>query len=211
MEGDLSKFEWGRPYSTRKTFRHWRYYYNHTYQADYKLVEDYHHKAYWVRGDIIILGSGYYGPPTAEWRKWFQPKEDYLKYLHENRVRDKRIPLYARSEYALLLSRYKWTKHKDMIYRDYGTILMMLTGSRQGHILKIYASTPFDIYATFPYGQPGSFIDKMISKLPQHKEIREIIEYVKSRLTYHSTYDKLKTSLARSIFVEKMVDAFGEE
>lgn len=205
MEGDLSKMPWGQPYSVKKIVKNWRYNYNHTYDAEYQLVNDGHHMAYWCRADIIKLGSGYYGPPGEEWRKWFQLKEDYLEFLHNNRRRDKRIPLYARSEYALILSRYKWVKHKHKKYRDYGTIFMMLTGSKIGHIRKIFASTPFSIFSSFPYGKPGSYVDNMIEReIPQHKEIRKMIKYVKTKAN-------LETKIARSIFVEKMVHAFGEE
>lgn len=205
MEGDLSKMPWGQPYSVTKTVKNWRYNYNHTYKADFQLIEDRHYLSYWCRGDIIKLSSGYFGPPTQPWRKWFQPKEDYLQYLHDNRRRDKRIPLYARSEYAMILSRYKWTKHKYQIFRDYGTIFMMLTGSKIGHIRKMFASSPFTIFSEFPYGKPGSYVDTMLSRLPQHKEIRKIIRYVNTKV------DNLNSQMAKNIFVEEMFHAFGEE
>jgi len=213
-EGDLSKLPWGKPYTEHKSVVNWRWKFKSEYDAEYSLADDRHHKSYWCRGDIIKFGSGYYRSyDIEEWREWFQPKEEYLKHLHENLVRDKRIPLYARTEFAMLLSRYKWTKYKFTTYRDYGSILMMLTGKNTGNVFKIYSSTPFSIYASFPYGDGGSYIDKMIRVLPQYEEIRKITKYVKSKskTTGYTPDEFLGISIARSIFVEEMYHAFAKE
>jgi hypothetical protein len=72
--------------------------------------------------------------------------------MRKNRLYDKRIPGYARNQYAIVLARYRWTKYKGyQNYRDYGSFIMMLSGDKIGHIRKYYATTPWGEIGRFPY------------------------------------------------------------
>jgi len=70
------------------------------------------------RGDIILL-------PELDW-----------------------VPKYAKNQFAVVLERYRQTKTSgSIIYRNYRTKVMMLTGPRKGHT-RIYGS-PFGPHLTF--------------------------------------------------------------
>jgi hypothetical protein len=47
-------------------------------------------------------------------------------------------PKYARGEYAVVLSRYRYIKHKYIKYIDYGAVVMFITGERKGHSRRFY-------------------------------------------------------------------------
>lgn len=98
------------------------------------------------QGDIIQFHSAYY--PRLSWQEWFVVEEDKKEMYKRN----KQIPGYAGKEYAIILARYKWVKYKRCaIYQDYGTIVMMLTGPRTGHVRKFYIKSPWNIVSRFPY------------------------------------------------------------
>lgn len=48
------------------------------------------------------------------------------------------FPKYARGEFAVILERYRYTKHKYLIYHDYGCVVMFVSGERKGHIRRFY-------------------------------------------------------------------------
>ena len=124
--------------------------------AQYMLVRD-SSRCYWKRADLIKFRLGYYlGPHREDWRSWFLSEKAYLAYLHTHQFsRNGEIPFYARSEYALIISRYKWKKDKypaySKIFNDYGTIVLMLTGSKAGHMRRYYNKIVFDLIARYPY------------------------------------------------------------
>jgi hypothetical protein len=151
------------------------------FQAQFKLVQD-TPQGFWKRGDIILFGSGYWNwHKQYEWKKWFMTQEDYLNNLHndESISRDKRIPMYARSEYGMMISRYKWIKDKGYkVFYDYGSIIMMLTGSKAGHIRRYYIKTPYNFLTSYPYDHIMPYYVKQgITKIPEVGRIQEAMNY----------------------------------
>jgi len=51
-----------------------------------------------------------------------------------------KFPNYAVGEFAVILERYKITKFKNHTYNDYGSVVMMLTGKKKGHIFKVQSA-----------------------------------------------------------------------
>lgn len=123
-------------------------------RAVYDTDIDYE-KTYWKLGDVVKFGRAYYDYEVRNnWRSWYFKKEDIDAYIKENCVRREKIPLYAEEQYAIILSRYKWIKYKwHGIYKDYGSVIMMLSGSMAGHIRRFYACSPWQRIDTFPYQQ----------------------------------------------------------
>jgi len=203
MEGDLSKFSWGTSFTKRQEGRRSRRYSKNiihfSYNAYYCLVK---HSRTYPRGAIIQFDYGCQEYVQEEWQRWFYEKDDFLNYLYKNKKRNKKVPLYARTEYAMIVSRYKWIKQKHKCYVDYGTIVMMLTGQRIGHVFKVYLSCPFGVISEFPFME--NYFPK-IDHLPQYTEIQKIINYIKSKKI------KLYSRKAADIFVEKMVQTFGDK
>ena len=86
-------------------------------------------------------------------------------------IRNINIPKYARNAYAIILARYKWTKYKKyMTFRDYGCIIMMLTGPRIGHVRKYYAKIPYSTVCKYPYE----------TNITNDPEVDKIIKILKS-------------------------------
>ncbi len=117
------------------------------YAAHFTTIPD-NKQLWWRKGDVIQFNSGFYGFYSNDWKQWFLKTKDKIKFLPVN----KRIPKYARNEYAMVLNRYKWIKQKGRIYTDYGVILMMLTGSKAGRVRRYYASSyPWNLVKQYPY------------------------------------------------------------
>jgi hypothetical protein len=133
------------------TFRNGKYFRNHAgrpFRATYTTCPD-NKKLYYRKGQVVKFGCGFnHYWPRNNWEEWFLTEKEKLK----RRPPNKEIPVYARDEYAVVLNRYKWIKQKSRIYQDYGTIVMMITGTHAGHIRKYYVkSPPFNITAIYPY------------------------------------------------------------
>jgi len=123
----------------------------HSYDAQFSTLENYN-RSTWKLGDVVKFGKGYHVRKVDGWQTWFLNKMDYHEHLKRNRCYDRTIPAYARNNYAIVLARYKWTKYKDCcIFRDYGTFIMMLTGSKVGHIRKYYIKCPYQYIGRYPY------------------------------------------------------------
>jgi hypothetical protein len=122
------------------------------YRSVYDTDIDYE-KTYWKLGDVVRFGSAYHDYLLKKsWKYWYYKKEDMDAHIKENCLRHEKTPLYAAHEYAIILSRYKWIKYKwHGIYRDYGSVIMMLTGSRPGYIRRFYACSPWNKIDTYPY------------------------------------------------------------
>lgn len=115
------------------------------------------------KGDIIKFESGYYEYDCGDWRDWFLTQKDRVKSFRRNSA----IPKYAMSEYGVVVNRYKVTKMKNPTFTDYGTIVMMLTGSHPGRLRKFYMSSPYKIISKFPHIKPRGGIN-VIMKKPFH-------------------------------------------
>ena len=122
------------------------------YRAVYDSEIDYE-KTFWNLGDIVKFGGAYHDYQIKNtWRYWYYKKDDIDNYIKNNCLRNEKTPLYAAHQYAIILSRYKWIKYKwHGIYRDYGTVIMMLSGSKVGHIRRFYACTPWSRIDIYPY------------------------------------------------------------
>ena len=117
------------------------------YTAHFTTIPD-NKQLVWRKGDVVRFGTGFHGFYYDDWKQWFLKSKDKTKFLPVN----KRIPKYARSEYAMIVNRYKWIKYKSPIYIDYGANIMMLTGSKAGRIRRYYASSyPWMIVKRYPY------------------------------------------------------------
>lgn len=127
--------------------------------TQYEVLSNYD-LTYWKIGDLIKFQHGFIGfDRNEEWQSWYLKDEDLQKYLEENFPRHEKVPKYARNQYAIILARYKFTKFKCKTFRDYGSIVMMLTGSNVGHIRRFYNCSPWDRVDMFPYCNIEKHID----------------------------------------------------
>jgi len=124
----------------------------HAYQAVFETLKDYD-RSYWKPGDVVRFGDGITALARDRWETWFLVGEDRKQFAKENNIYDRRTPAYARSQYAMILGRYKWTKSKWIKFTDYGTFIMMLTGEKVGHIRKYYITTPWTEIGSYPYSK----------------------------------------------------------
>lgn len=156
------------------------------FNAQFQLTKD-RKWSYWIRGDLIRFSSGYYDwnfNHRYPWKQWFMKKEDYLNALEkdERTPRAKTIPKYARMEFGILLSRYKWIKHKDHgIFSDYGSIIMTLTGSKPGRIRRYFIKTPYYLVSRYPYDHIIPYWENQAIKIPELGRIQEAMHYAKSK------------------------------
>ena len=123
------------------------------------------------KGDIIKFNSGIIDSPLNDWRDWFLKPAD-KKELYNY---DKRIPKYARNQFAIVMARYKITKYKYREFSDYGLVLMMLTGKKVGHIRKFYT-----VYNAL-FRKKYSFSDKVMQKNFKNKLNQESIKILTSK------------------------------
>ena len=143
-------------YSTEKAVIRTRYGRSsyHSYEAQFETLKSYD-RSYWKPGDVVKFGHGISGYRKSDtWRNWFLTDDDFDVYLKKNKLYHRAIPASARNQYAIVLARYKWTKFKGyMNFTDYGTFIMMLTGSKVGHIRKYYVTTPWTHIGRYPYAK----------------------------------------------------------
>jgi hypothetical protein len=180
-EDVLSKQSWGRRYHERRNgwtlgYRKYTFKIN----AQFKLLSD-NNKCYWKRGDIIKFDCGYFNwkfDYKYPWKRWFLNPEDYLLEIQKSSAaRDLRVPLYARSQYALMVSRYKWVKVKPTkTYTDYGSVILMLTGLKAGKMRRYYTKTPFSLVTRYPYDE---ITPRVIKEIPELRRIQESMNYSK--------------------------------
>jgi hypothetical protein len=203
----LSEQPWGKTYfESHEGFCHTGYWKAHkreptTFKAQFKLIQD-RKGNYWSRGDIILFNSGYYNwnfDRRSPWKKWFLTKETYLEALKNDAatLSDKKVPNYARLEYGMLLARYKWIKDKNYhgkIYQDYGSIIMMLTGSKVGHIRRYYLKTPYAQVSKYPYDHITPFYTERygLEEIPQ-------LERIKQAMSTANTKDEFIVNLVSSL------------
>ena len=184
----LSEQPWGRTYYERRMGWFWAGYYKHNkmpveIDGQFKLIKD-RPQSYWFRGDIVVFGDGYHNAFTRrhDWRKWFMSNEDYLNRLDSDETlqRVTKIPLYARSQYAMIASRYKWVKDKGWnVFYDYGSIILMLTGPRAGHMRRFYITCPFQKVARYPYGRLTPYYQNLGYHIPEIPRLQEAMHYAK--------------------------------
>ncbi len=77
------------------------------------------------KGDIVKFGKGHL---KKDFREWFLTGKDKKKYLERYTIPPYNVPKYAMNQYGIVVNRYKITKYKCLTFRDYGSIIMMITG-----------------------------------------------------------------------------------
>ena len=98
------------------------------------------------KGDIIQFNSGFF-KRLHGWPSWFLQEEEKKQYWRK----DKRTPVYARDQYAVVAGRYRKIKFKYHHFTDYGVVIMMLTGTKAGHIRNYYGcGNPFSLKSLYP-------------------------------------------------------------
>lgn len=138
------------------------------------------------KGDIVKFENGRNPYFCTQWQDWFLSEKDYIKYLKSipKQNRNKKVPLYAVNQYAIVIGRYRIVKKKYKIYYDYGTVIMMLTGEKIGHIRRYYVTSPFITQNAFPH--------KKVPK--QIKEFKDII------LSYTKDSNECRDSLVSTLY-----------
>jgi len=181
-----TRYEWHKGWNIQCRATQRPFYFD--FMAQFKLVKE-RKQSYWKRGDIVLFDTGYHNwgfNHRWPWKKWFMQKNEYLNALKDDAmtVRNRKVPLYARSEYGILLSRYKWIKDKEYkVFSDYGSIVMMLTGPKPGRIRKYYIQTPFGVVSSYPYDHIVPFYKERegIDEIPEIPRIHEAMNYAKSK------------------------------
>jgi hypothetical protein len=114
------------------------------YKRTWTTVRD-NEKLHVRKGDLFKIRSGIITQPH-DWREWFLTKKEYEKCI----TYDNRISSYCRDQWAIVLNRYRIIKSKyARKYYDYGTIALILTGSKPGTIKKFFISVPWLSYLSF--------------------------------------------------------------
>lgn len=153
-----------------------------SYVAIFETLKNYD-RSQWKLGDIVKFGSGYNAWANDRWEAWFLNEKDRDEFMKKHKYYNRTIPAYARNQYAIVLARYKWTKHKYAIFRDYGTFIMMLTGSKVGHIRKYYIVCPFNRTFQYPYTlkyeKPAL---KMLNGVKREDDIKVFLENLVRKL-----------------------------
>lgn len=163
---------------------------NARYSCSKEVINDIN--VFWNRGDIIQFGSSYKEKCTEDWTDWFLTNdEDKQKFLKRNY----RIPLYAHNQYGIILCRYKIKKDKGFYkYNDYGSYIMILTGSKLGKVRKYFGSGQYYFISTFPY-------EKIL--LPE--EVNEAFEkFNVNNLSKKLNLKHGNTPKARTIFIDNL-------
>jgi len=128
------------------------------YDATFETLENYN-RSFWKPGDVVKFGDGLLWRAKNKWETWFLNGKDREDFLRRNRLINKRIPVYARNQYAIILARYKWIKHKYREFSDYGSFIMMLTGDKAGYMRKYYIVSPYELVGIYPYTTADYNID----------------------------------------------------
>ena len=159
-------------------------------------------KTKWKYGDIIKFYAAYC-IDIDTWKQWFLSNYDIKKEMqkpHNRRRINKNIPYYAHRQYGIIISRYRKTKKTHYsIFRDYGSVIMMISGSNIGTIKHIYCCAPFNLISSFPYDNIPKRPHKILSKL----NMIDFASDLNSR--YGNCYE------TRSIFVKEFQKRINEE
>lgn len=155
-------FPWEkRSYYGKYYKRYYNPYLKSTYDYSYEYLDDTSRMKF-RKGDIVLFDCGFYKILPLGWQSWFVKGKDIKKFWKKN----KNVPIYARNELGVIIGRYRKVKYKYKTFCDYGIIIMMLTGSKVGHIRYYYGfNKPFKIKVKFPNKIKQKYIKK---KLPQN-------------------------------------------
>lgn len=151
----------------------------------------------WRKGDILLFGKGYTNRRFYDWREWFLTKKEKEKY----RRFSPEIPKYARSQLAVIMCRYRITKNKmSGTFQDYGSYIMMISGTAPGYIRKYYMKSPYRTISKFPHFDIKS---KKVKKLLNDLNM---IKFIKNLYKNLGDSDE-----SRTLFIEELQKKFIEE
>ena len=174
-------------YPSRKTVTRSQYgrSHIHTYDTQFETLKSYN-RSFWKLADVVKFGRGYTLRKADGWQSWFLGEKDFDTYLKRHRRYDRRIQAYARNQYAILLGRYKWIKYKGYnTYRDYGSFIMMLTGSKIGYIRKYYTTCPYQLVGQYPYTKDRYKLNhgKLFHGVKKVKDVKVFLENLVRKLS----------------------------
>jgi len=151
---------------SKKPWEHYEYEYTHKYYtlygfpqkssgpfynecpAKFQTIKDSPRLSY-RKCDLIKYDRKYRYELFKDWRDWFPEKPK------KKRVQFSKISRYLTGQYGIVIQRFRKTKDKGIIYNDYGTLILLLTGKHKGLIQQWYnRSYPFQTIAKFPYVDP---------------------------------------------------------
>ena len=92
--------------------------------------------AYSTHKDFASLGRiGSLIADFNDWKDWFlKSRKDKMKFWRKII----KIPKYTRNQYAILMCRYRITRRKYRTFKDYGSHMMFISGSKPGHLRRYY-------------------------------------------------------------------------
>jgi len=97
------------------------------------------------KGDIVLFGTSY--KLFDDYRDWYYTNEDKKIYGKLNKF----VPRYANEELGMVVGRHRWLNVKSFgTFRNYGTTVMMISGSKKGHLRK-YGAANFKMLSKFPH------------------------------------------------------------
>lgn len=151
-------------------------------------------------GSIVKINSSFRSTHFNDWQEWFLTKHDKRK----KRTKIPWAPLYCSNEYGIIVNRYRIVKHKGYsVFKDYGIVIMMITGPKIGKVKRFYMSTPYKIFCKF----------ENIPKLKKIKKPYQTIDY--NVVLNDFNINKLASSIidefgvgdeARKVFVSSIYD-----
>lgn len=143
------------PYKSISKYRTFSGYYN---MKEFTCLRTYEHipdseSQVWRKGDVVRFENGItWGFNQDIWQEWFLTDENYINFLKNSEVREKKLPLYAARHYAIIIGKYRIVKKKLYgNFMDYGAIILMLTGSRIGHHRKYFVYFPVRKVSNYPH------------------------------------------------------------
>jgi hypothetical protein len=162
----------------------------------YQVVTEYLDDNYTMvlrKGDIVIFSDGLIHKNFSDWRTWFLTKEDQVK----NFPKDPKVPYYARNQLAMVIGRYRKIKYKYSTFKDYGVVLMFISGKAIGHVRHFYGCG---------FNRPVSVISKF-PKLPNSKKLlnlfpNELLEIYKDKY--------IDSNESRNLLVSRVFHRFQE-
>lgn len=162
----------------KKPWEHQSYNYIHSYYtrygksasqcpAQFQTVKDSIRLSY-RKCDLVRYHRKYRYELFGDWRDWFPEKPKKKRVEASSRV-SKNIA----GHYGIIIQRFRKIKHKGIIYKDYGTTVLLLTGLHKGLIRTWYnVSYPFTSIARFPYVEPlPKILEKTLTRFLENNPI----------------------------------------
>jgi hypothetical protein len=156
--------------STAYRARSWRQRGSYTCKQTLEHIPD-STKQNWRKGDLIKFENGlrWYKQQNT-WEEWFLSDKDYVKFLKDSKDRNPAVPIYAAKQYAIIIGKYRVVKEKYAVFSDYGSVVLMLTGSRKGHVRRYFGRSPFYKISEYPHIEIPDKMIEFSEIIKDHKE-----------------------------------------